>query len=118
MKIFNFRGVEATNRTTVGASRQRGRWLITREMGCEDFELRMFELEPGGRAPLHTHSMDHGVFILDGGGLFITEGGERKIKSGDVIFVSPHEKHGVMNDSEKTLKLIDILHPDAITRGV
>lgn len=118
MKIFNYLEVEATNRTTVGASKQKGRWLITRETGCEDFELRMFELQPGGRAPLHTHSMDHAVFILDGEGVFIAEGEEREIKSGDVIFVPPHEKHGIMNTGGKTLSLIDILHPDAITHAV
>ena len=118
MKIFNYRDVKAENRTTVGASGQVGRWLITRETGCENFELRMFEIRPQGGAPMHTHSMEHAVYILEGKGAFFSDEEEREIRKGDVIFVPPGKRHGIKNTGEENIVLLDVLHPDAVTRAV
>ena len=42
------------------------RWLISKEDGAENFAMRMFELQPGGHTPLHTHPHEHEVFIVEG----------------------------------------------------
>ena len=41
------------------------RWLISKEDGAENFAMRMFELQPGGHTPLHTHPQEHEVFVVD-----------------------------------------------------
>ena len=65
MKIFNYRDVEA-EKAGEGASKLKVRWLITKDMGAENFAMKLFEMEPGGYSPDHQHPWEHEVFILKG----------------------------------------------------
>ena len=105
MKILHYQDVEAKN-ADEGASKLKVRWLITKEMGAPNFAMRLFEMEPKGHSPLHTHPWEHEVYILEGTGLVVSEQGEKKFKAGDVVFILPNEKHQFKNNGEKTLKFL------------
>jgi quercetin dioxygenase-like cupin family protein len=116
MKIFHYQDVEAKD-AEEGASKLRVRWLITREMGAKNFAMRLFEMNPGGYSPFHSHPWEHEVFILEGEGLVVGEGEERKFRAGDVIFIPPNEKHQFKNNDEKTVKflcLIPYMHSETV----
>lgn len=85
------------------------RWLISKEDGAENFAMRFFEIEPGGKTPLHKHKHEHEVFIIEGEGAVWREGKEISIKPGTAVFVPPHEKHCFINKSEKTLQFICLI---------
>jgi quercetin dioxygenase-like cupin family protein len=104
MKVFTFSDVEAKE-ADEGASKLRVRWLITKEMGAPNFAMRLFEMEPDGNSPLHTHPWEHEVFILEGEGIVVAKDGEKKVKAGSVIFIAPNELHQIKNNSEKILEL-------------
>jgi len=108
MKIFHYKKVEAM-KAEEGASKLKVRSLITKEMGAENFAMRLFEMEPGGHSPLHSHSWEHEVFILEGEGLLAGEGEERRFKEGDVIFIGPNEEHQLKNIGEKTVKFLCLI---------
>ncbi|MDH5459671.1 MAG: cupin domain-containing protein [Candidatus Bathyarchaeota archaeon] len=108
MKIFNYRDVEAKN-AEEGASKLKVRWLITKDIGAENFAMRLFEMEPGGYSPLHNHLWEHEVFILEGEGIVVGEGEERKFRAGDVIFISSNEKHQFKNTGMKTVKFLCLI---------
>ena len=108
MKIFHYQNVEAKD-AEEGASKLRVRWLITKEMGAKNFAMRLFEMEPGGYSHFHTHAWEHEVFILEGEGLVAGEREERKFRAGDVIFISPNEKHQLKNNGEKTAKFLCLI---------
>ena len=105
MKVFTFSDVEAKE-ADEGASKLKVRWLITKEMGAPNFAMRLFEMEPNGNSPLHTHPWEHEVFILEGEGIVVAKDGEKKIKAGSVIFIAPNELHQIKNDSKKILKFL------------
>ena len=105
MKILHYQSVEAKN-AEEGASKLKVRWLITKEMGAPNFAMRLFEMEPKGHSPFHSHPWEHEVFILEGEGLAVSENGEKKFRTGDVVFVLPNEKHQFKNNGEKTLKFL------------
>jgi quercetin dioxygenase-like cupin family protein len=105
MNIFHYQNVEATN-ANEGASKLKVRWLITKEMGAPNFAMRLFEMEPKGHSPLHSHPWEHEAFILEGEGLVVSEQGEKQFKAGDVVFILPNEKHQFKNNGEKTLKFL------------
>ena len=111
MKIFHYKEVEALEALEAeeGASKLKVRWLITKEMGAENFAMRLFEMEPEGYSPLHSHPWEHEVFILEGEGLLVGEGEERSFKEGDVIFIAPNEKHQFKNIGEKTVKFLCLI---------
>lgn len=104
MKIINYRNVRVED-AEEGASRLRVRWLIAKETGAENFAIKLFEMDPGGNSPLHSHNWEHEVFILEGHGIVSSEE-ERKFGPGDVIFISPNEKHQFRNDGEETAKFL------------
>ncbi|MEM2935795.1 MAG: cupin domain-containing protein [Candidatus Bathyarchaeia archaeon] len=85
------------------------RWLITKDTGAENFAMRLFEMEPGGFSPLHSHPWEHEVFILEGQGLVIGGREEKMFKEGDVIFIPPNEIHQLKNIGEKTAKFLCLI---------
>lgn len=105
MKVFHYSEVEAKD-ADEGAYKLKIRWLITNDMGAENFAMRLFEIEPGGYSPFHSHPWEHEVFILEGEGVVVGAGGERKFKLGDVIFIPPNEEHQFKNSGTKTLKFL------------
>jgi quercetin dioxygenase-like cupin family protein len=105
MKIFHYQNVEPEN-ADEGASKTKVRWLITKETGAENFAMRMFEVEPGGYSPFHSHPWEHEVFILNGEGLVVGEEQETKFGAGNVVFIPPNEKHQFKNNSETTIKFL------------
>ncbi len=105
MRVFAFSDVEAKE-ADEGASKLKVRWLITKEMGAPNFAMRLFEMEPNGNSPLHTHPWEHEVFVLEGEGIVVAKDGEKKIKAGSVIFIAPNELHQIKNNSEKILKFL------------
>ena len=55
MNVFRYDTVQAEDVIVEGASRVKVRWLITKEMGAENFAMRIFEVETNGYSPLHVH---------------------------------------------------------------
>jgi len=105
MKTFNYNKVKAED-VNKGASKVTIRWLITKEMGAENFAMRLFEMEPNGYSPLHNHSWEHEVFVLEGEGQVFDGEKAKTVKAGDVVFVPPNERHQFRNNGEKNLKFL------------
>ena len=54
IKVFHYETVKA-KAVGEGASKVKVRWLISKEIGAENFAMRLFEIGAGGYTPLHTH---------------------------------------------------------------
>jgi quercetin dioxygenase-like cupin family protein len=106
MKVFRYDTVKNEEVTVEGASRAKIRWLITKEMGAANFAMRVFEIEPNGFTPLHTHPWEHEIFILEGEGQLFDGKKSTQFKAQDAIFVPPNEQHQFRNSSQTTLKFI------------
>ena len=105
MKLLHYTDIEAKDAEN-GSSKLKIRWLITKEIGAKNFAMRLFEMEPGGYSPLHSHSWEHEVFILEGEGLVVGGNEEKKFKVGDAILLPPNEKHQLKNNSKKLVKFL------------
>lgn len=105
VRVFPYTDVEAKEADD-GASKLKVRWLITKDIGASNFAMRLFEMQPGGHSPLHTHDWEHEVFILEGEGAVVGKEGEKKFKPGDAVFVPPNEKHQFKNTGKKLVKFI------------
>ncbi len=105
MEIFHYTSAEAKE-AEEGASKVKVRWLVTKDMGAPNFAMRLFEMEPGGYSPLHTHPWEHEVFVLEGEGVIVGKDKETKIASGNVVFIPPNELHQFKNVGEKSLMFL------------
>jgi quercetin dioxygenase-like cupin family protein len=108
MKIAHYTDTEAKE-ADEGASNVKVRWVINKEMGAPNFAMRIFEVQPAGYSPLHSHNWEHEVFILEGNGVLVSQDGEKKFKPGDVVFVAPNEKHQFRNNGKKLVKFICVV---------
>lgn len=108
MEIFHYTDIEAEE-AEEGAAKLNVRWLITKDLGAKNFAMRLFEMEPGGFSPLHSHPWEHEVFILEGQGIIVSETKERRFKEGDVIFIPPNETHQLKNISRKNVRFLCLI---------
>ena len=108
MKTFHYNTIKAKDAGD-GASKVTVRWLITKDVGAENFAMRLFEMEPGGYSPLHAHSWEHEVFILEGEGTVFNGEKTSALKAGSVVFVPSDEQHQFRNNGKKTLKFLCLI---------
>jgi len=105
MKVFPYKAIKAED-AGEGTSGLNVRWLITKEVGAPNFAMRLFEVEPSGYSPFHSHPWEHEVFVLEGEGVVIGGSEEKSFKKDDVIFVPPDEKHQFKNNGEKIVRFL------------
>jgi quercetin dioxygenase-like cupin family protein len=109
MKVFRYDTVQAEDVIVEGASRVKVRWLITKEMGAENFAMRVFEVEPDGYSPLHKHAWEHEVFILEGEGQLFDGKKATSFRAGDVVFAPSDEMHQFKNSGKVLLRFICLI---------
>ena len=109
MIIQHYKDVEEMIPQEAGIKGVKMRRVIAEKEGAENFVMRVFEVEPGGNTPLHSHDWEHEVFILNGAAIVVDPSGEHKVKSGDVIFVPGNEEHQFRNDSDEVLEFICLI---------
>lgn len=113
MKIAHYKDIPADPVGEEGASGVTVRWVIAEKDGAPNFSMRVFELEPGGYSPHHSHPWEHEVFILEGRGAIVREGEDVPISKGDVLFIAPGEAHQLKNTSTEPMEFICLIpNPD------
>ncbi len=77
-----------------------------------DFEVRYFQVRPGGCSSLEHHAHAHAVVILEGRGRVRL--GERlePVRPFDVVYVAPHEVHRFEASEGEGLGFLCIVHRD------
>lgn len=86
------------------------RWLITEDDGATRFAMRLFKVKPGGRIGLHNHPGEHEIYVLSGEARMTGDQGfEKMVVPGDVLFVSPYEKHGCENLGEEPFVFLCVI---------
>ncbi len=107
--MFNYETIEAKEVTETGASDVKVRWLITKDLGAPNFAMRLFEVGKGGYSPLHTHSWEHEVFVLEGEGVVFDGKKTTPFRPNDVVYVPPNEWHQFKNTGKQTLKFLCLI---------
>ncbi len=114
MKVEKSSNISKCSVELDGAKDVEIRLLISKEDGAENFAMRMFELQPGGYTPLHTHPHEHEVFVLEGQGVFVCEGQENEFSAEYVIFVPPNKEHRFKNTGNSVLRMLCIIPAAAV----
>ena len=108
-KIIHYTEIPASEVREAGASGAKIRWLISKDDGAPNFSMRLFEIEPGGRTPLHSHPWEHEIFILEGTCRAIIGESENLIGPGYAIYVPPDVKHSFINAGEGLLRILCLI---------
>jgi quercetin dioxygenase-like cupin family protein len=108
MNVFHYDTVKAQDAGDC-CLKTKVRWLITKGLGAQNFAMRLFEMEPGGHSPLHTHPWEHEVFILEGEGQLFDGEKASAFSAEDVVFVPANERHQFKNTGQKRLRFLCLI---------
>ncbi|UCD49428.1 MAG: cupin domain-containing protein [Phycisphaerales bacterium] len=109
MKLVHSRDVAKTPVEMEGAKDVEIQWLLGKDDGAPTFAMRLFELQPGGHTPLHTHPHEHEVFVLEGKGVVMDNGQERPIGPEDAILVPGGCEHNFQNTGDSVLRFLCLI---------
>ena len=106
MKVMHFDEAATKAFEGNGASGVIGRLLIGQADGAPNFAMRIFELEPGGCTPLHSHAWEHEVFVHTGHGTVWRNGEWVDVEPGTAVFVPGGEEHQFRNTGKVPLRFV------------
>lgn len=106
MIVKKYEEVEKSQVAIDGAKGVSVRWLIGEDSGAPNFYLRLFEVEPGGHTPSHTHDWEHEVFVVEGKGKLNSGEGSLDLEKGMFALVLPGEEHRFENTGDAVLKFL------------
>jgi quercetin dioxygenase-like cupin family protein len=89
---------------------RRFRILFGPGQGCEAATQFVGEIPPG-RAPLHSHTYDELVLVLEGNGVLHAGPAEHPIAAGTCIHLPPGQQHCLENTGPNTLWVLGVFHP-------
>jgi len=110
MKKKHYSDVEEQEVTDYGSTGTTIRWLITKDKnGALRFSIRRFEIKPGGQIGIHDHPQEHEIYILSGKGEVFSHFEKTEIKTDNVLFVQPNERHGYKNTGDENLIFLCVI---------
>lgn len=113
MKIQNADTVEAKQVEMGEAEGVMMRMLIGPDDKAPTFNMRHFEVAPGGYTPRHTHDWEHEVYVLAGEGTVMENGQDKPISAGNCVYVPPNEDHQFRNTGSENLKFLCLVPKDS-----
>ncbi len=66
---------------------------------------------PPGRAPMHHHTYEEAIYIIDGEGCVHTEDGDATFKAGSSIYLPRLVRHCLENTGSSSIRLLGVFHP-------
>jgi mannose-6-phosphate isomerase-like protein (cupin superfamily) len=86
------------------------RYLVNEDVGCPDV-TQFVGLIPPGRAPMHSHSYDEVIYVVEGQGVLHLDGTETPIAAGTCIHLPPRKEHCLENTGGGTMRVLGVFHP-------
>ncbi len=83
------------------------RFIFDESTGAKFLIMRIVEVPPGEKVPLHSHDDEEQAYlILEGEGIIRLGDKSYHVKAGHAVFIPMHTPHGVLNNSNKVLKYV------------
>ncbi len=109
MKITNVNDVPSEKVEMDGVKNCSYRVALSARDGEMSMAMRFFEVAPGGHTPLHQHSYEHEILIMEGSGTVWRDGQEVALKAGDVLYIPSDEKHQFKNTGSASFKFMCLI---------
>ena len=88
------------------SARLRGAFVVSPGEGALNTFVVYLEVDPGNRIPLHAHSAEETVIVLQGAGEATVGTHQVEVRPGAVVVVSAFARHGFTSAGPDTLELV------------
>jgi len=89
-----------------GAYNVKVQYLLHKEVGAKNLQLRLFKIDVKGYTPLEKHAHEHQVFILRGSALLRGTNQEIIVGPESVIFIPSFEEHQFQNIGDEPVEFL------------
>jgi mannose-6-phosphate isomerase-like protein (cupin superfamily) len=86
------------------------RFLVNEDAGCLDVTQYVGVIPPG-RAPMHSHTYDEVIYVVEGEGILHFGGRDTPIGPGSCIHLPPLEEHCLENTGPTPMRVLGVFHP-------
>lgn len=86
------------------------RLLVNQNIGCKRV-TQFIGVIPPGRAPMHHHTYEEAIYIIEGEGCVHTDEGSAEFKAGASIYLPRGVNHCLENTGTVNIKLLGVFHP-------
>jgi mannose-6-phosphate isomerase-like protein (cupin superfamily) len=86
------------------------RLLVNEDVGCLDV-TQFVGLIPPGRAPLHSHTYDEVVYVVEGEGILHLGETDTALRPGSCIHLPPLQEHCLENTGPTPMRVLGVFHP-------
>ena len=105
-----FRSVREEDVEAIAVSDRSFKLLVNQELGARRI-TQFVGVIPPGRAPMHHHTYEEAIYIIDGEGRVHTNDGDAEFKSGSSIYLPRLVSHCVENTGSTDVHLLGVFHP-------
>lgn len=105
-----FRTVRESDREVIQTGDRSFRLLVNQDVGA----LRVTQfvgLIPPGRAPMHHHTYEEAIYIIEGEGRVWTSDGDARFRAGSSIYLPRGVSHCLENPGAGSIRLLGVFHP-------
>lgn len=99
-----------SERETIPVSDRIFKYLINSDVGCKQI-TQFLGVIPPGRAPMHYHTYEEAIYIIEGEGRVHTESQSADFSAGASIYLPRGVRHSLENTGATAIRLLGAFHP-------
>jgi mannose-6-phosphate isomerase-like protein (cupin superfamily) len=104
------RTVRESDRKAIQTGDRTFKLLINQDAGSRHV-TQFIGVIPPGRAPMHHHTYEEAIYIIEGAGRVWTESGSADFTQGASIYLPRGVPHSLENTGETNIRLLGVFHP-------
>jgi len=105
-----FRTVREQDVEPIAAGDRSFKILVNPELGARRV-TQFLGVIPPGRAPMHHHTYEEAIYVIEGEGRLHTVDGETQFRSGSSIYLPRLVSHCLENTGSGSIRLLGVFHP-------
>jgi mannose-6-phosphate isomerase-like protein (cupin superfamily) len=105
-----FRTVRESEVEATPAGDRSFKLLVNQDIGAHRV-TQFVGMIPPGRAPMHHHTYEEAIYIIEGEGCVHTEDGDAAFKAGSSIYLPRLVRHCLENTGSTSIRLLGVFHP-------
>lgn len=105
-----FRTVREAERPAIQTGDRTFKLLVNQDLGAKHVTQFVGTIPPG-RAPMHHHTYEEAIYILEGQGRVWTNEGDAGFEAGSSIYLPRGVSHCVENTGSTNIRLLGVFHP-------
>jgi mannose-6-phosphate isomerase-like protein (cupin superfamily) len=105
-----FRTVHEDDVEAIAAGDRSFKLLVNQDLGAHRI-TQFVGVIPPGRAPMHHHTYEEAIFIIEGEGRLHTNDGDGEFESGSSIYLPRLVSHCLENTGSTDMRVLGVFHP-------